>query len=683
MIRVHLDWETLGTRELSETGARKYMQDPEFRIILASFAFDDEQVHTLDMYHEPYPGYMLERHAPELLHALRSTTVGEYEIWAWNAPFEILGALHYLGITPTLENWRCSMVAAGYVGLPRKLGEAAKALNLDTLKDSEGTKLINLFTKPQRKPRKKYNFARWVTPEMARAEWVRFCSYNNTDVVVERNITRHTFKFKPMPPEEWRYWRVNEAINARGMRIDVPFVNACIDICEDYMTGINSEFAELTGGANPKSNPQVRAWALSRGVDIPSLAKDYLTDNVDMKLLPPDVARMLELRGAASKTSISKYYTMLNMLCDDGRIHDQIQFYGADTGRYAGRGVQPHNMTKTFSNENIIKSNAKRLGVPHSAIEYWVGNALETAKDAILSGAGALCYRDVTAIVGKLQRTAIIAAEGHVLIPCDYASIENKVLAWAAGEEWALDVHRKGGDIYVATAARMYSVPEDAVTGDMRDKGKRATLALGYQGWVGAMISSGAIRAGMTEDELPEVCRGWRNVNQKIVAFWRQVETAAKHVVSKRTMYRLRLPYCEIVFSFENGNMFITLPSGRRLCYHQAHVHGDAVRYMGMKTLKGTTTKIWGAIDLYGGLITENIIQAIARDCLAWAMDIMHHDGLPIVLHVHDEIVPEVPAEVAGQVLVYMEHLMSSTPLWANGLPLKAKGFITPFYCKE
>ena len=698
MRHLHLDWETKSRRNIKEVGARKYMECPDFGIVWASWGWDDEPVQTVDMYNEPYPGYMLETYAPDVMAAIRSMSVGEFLIWAWNAPFEILALFYYLGITVHLENWRCAMVLAGYFGLPRKLGEAAKALNLDTLKDSEGTKLINLFSVPQT-PKKKYNNAMWVTPEMEPEKWQEYGRYNNQDVVVERAIVKHCLQWPGPDDTEWKYWRQNEMVNARGMCIDVPFVNACIDVCHEYLQGMRVEWDALTGGINPKSNPQVIAWAQSQGVHVPSLAKDYLTDNVDMKLLPPNVGRMLEIRGAFSKTSISKYQTALNFICRDGRIHDQIQHYGADTGRFAGRGMQPHNLPKTFSNENIIKNNAKRLGVPQDYIEAWVGNALATAKDAITCGVGALMYRDVTAIVGKMQRTAIVAPPGMVLVPCDYASIEARMLAWVAGEEWALEVFRTHGKIYEATAARMYNVLLEEVTQDQRDKGKRATLALGYQGWIGAMITSGALRAGMTEAEIEQVCRDWRIANPAIAAgryiwdhgtrrlnpnpgLWVKLEDAARYTIHTGQAYTLQLPYCAIGFSMEKGNMFITLPSGRRLCYQNAYAIGETIRYVGLRTIPGTTKKIWGAIDLYGGLITENIIQAMARDCLVWCMDRMHNDGLPIILHVHDEIVAEVWAQYGDQVLAYMEHQMSLTPHWASGLPIKAEGFVTPFYCK-
>jgi DNA polymerase len=699
MIHVHLDIETRSRRDLPSVGARKYFLCPAFKIIWLSFAIDDGEVITLDMYNEPYPGYMLQKFAPHILEMLKSKEVGRLLFWAWNAPFEILGLMQYLGIEVEMQNWRCAMVLAGYLGLPRALGDAAKVLHLDTLKDSEGTKLISLFSKPQTTRKQKYSFAEFVLPEWEPEKWANYGRYNNQDVVVERAVVKHLSQYPGPSDTEWLYWRQNEEVNARGMFIDVPFVNACIDVCARYLQGITTQIEALTGLTN-QSDQQIKAWIEARGIHMPSLAKDYLIDNVNPDLLPPEVNKLIELRGAKSKTSISKYQTALDFLCPDGRIHDQIQHYGADTGRFAGRGFQPHNVPKTFSYENLIKRNAKRLGVPEAAIKELVGDALQVAKDAILSRAGELFYTDVTAVVGKMQRTAIVAEEGKMLVPCDYSSIEARMLAWVAGEEWQLEVFRTHGKIYEATAAQMYNKALEDVTGEEREKGKRATLALGYQGWTGAMITSGALRAGMTEDELPGVCKAWRTANPAIAAsakiwkygramdnpspgLWAKLEHCARYVILTQQSYTLQLPYCSIGFSFERGNMFITLPSGRRLCYHGAHCVGDVIRYMGMKTIPGTTKRIWGSIDLYGGLITENIIQAMARDCLVWVMDLMHRDGLPIVLHVHDEVVPEVPGHLAEQTLVYMEHLMSQTPLWAKGLPLKAKGFITHFYCKD
>lgn len=699
MLHVHLDIETKSRRDLGAVGARKYFLCPAFKIIWLSFAIGDGEVVTLDMYNEPYPGYMLEKYAPEVLAMLRSKEVGRFLFWAWNAPFEILGLMRYLGIEITLENWRCAMVLAGYYGLPRGLGECAKVLNLDTLKDSEGNKHIAMFSVPQKKRKERYGFNEWVLPEMEPAKWQDYGRYNKQDVIVERAVVHYCWQFEAPPDSEWLYWRQNENVNARGMFIDVPFVRECIAVCDKYLQGITDAIYQLTGLIN-QSDTEVKKWIEGRGIHMPSLAKDYLADNVNPELLPPEVARLLELRSAKSKTSLSKFQTALDYLCPDGRIHDQIQHYGADTGRFAGRGFQPHNVPKTFSYEGIIKKNCKRLGVPFHVIEEMVGNALQVAKDAINSGAGEIFYRDVTSIVGRMQRPAIVAEGDNLLVPCDYSSIEARVLAWVAGEEWMLEAFRDGKDIYVVMAARMNNIPEADVTSEMRDKGKRAILALGYQGWVGAMITSGALRAGMKEEELPDVCKGYREASPAIAAprykwhygvkrenpnagLWGKLERCAAFVISTKQAYTLELPYCKIEFSFEQGNMFIRLPSGRRLCYHNAHMVGETIRYMGLKTIPGTTKRIWGAIDLYGGLITENIIQAMARDCLVWVMDQFHRDGLPIVLHVHDEVVGEVPGFLAPETLVYMEHYMQRTPQWANGLPLKAKGFITHFYCKE
>lgn len=699
MIHIHLDFETRSRRDLPTVGARKYAKCPAFKIVWVSWAPGDSPVQTMDTYHEPRPGYVVQKMAPMLWDALTTQEVGKYIIWAWNAPFEMRACEEYYGIKLQPLNWRCAMVLAGYLGLPRKLGEAAKVLHLETLKDSEGTKHITMFSKPQTTRKQKYGFAEFVLPEWEPVKWADYGRYNSTDVVVERDVVHYCWQYPGPSAEEWLYWRQNEEVNARGMFIDVPFVNACIDVCARYLGGITQQIEALTGLTN-QSDQQIKAWIEARGIHMPSLAKDYLIDNINPDLLPPEVNKLIELRGAKSKTSISKYQTALDFLCPDGRIHDQIQHYGADTGRFAGRGFQPHNVPKTFSYEGLVKRNAKRLGVPEAAIKELVGDALQVAKDAINSRAGEIFYTDITAVVGKMQRPAIIAEEGNLLVPCDYSSIEARILAWVAGEEWMLEAFHAGKDIYVVMAARMYGIPESEVTSEMRDKGKRAILALGYQGWTGAMITSGALRAGMTEDELPGVCKAYREASPAIAApakvwkygratdnpspgLWAKLEYCARYCILAKQALTLDLPYCSIGFTFEGDNMFITLPSGRRLCYHGARCVGDVIRYMGMKTIPGTTKRIWGSVDLYGGLITENIIQAMARDCLVWAMDICHRDGVPIVLHVHDEIVPEVPGPLAARTLVYMEHLMSKTPLWANGLPLKAKGFITHFYCKD
>lgn len=343
----------------------------------------------------------------------------------------------------------------------------------------------------------------------------------------------------------------------------------------------------------------------------------------------------------------------------DGRIRGQIQFYGANrTGRFSGRGVQPQNLKKTLKKD------------------------LDVAREAVRYGFADLLYEDVPDVISRLTRTALVAAEGHSLVVSDFSAIEARVLAWEAGEEWVLDVFRTHGKIYEATAANMFNVPLDMIShgSDLRAKGKVATLALGYQGGAGALIAMGALREGLDESELPAIVKAWRSANPGIVRLWREVENAAKHVIKNKTSYVLKKKYCSLKFSYDRGYMFIELPSGRRLSYYGASAEKGRLSYWGVDQTK----KVWVKTDTYGGSLVENITQAIARDCLCDTMYRIYYDaGLPILMHIHDEIVSEVPDNEAEDALTVMYDIMAVGPNWAKGLPLKGDGYISKYYKKD
>lgn len=684
----HIDIETICELNLKEVGVYAYCAHPTFRIILFSFAWDNEPVVTLDCYYEAYPGQMVYERAPEVWDALHWDGAN-LKLWAHNAAFEMWCIHTYYGVPIVRANWWCTSVACGYMALPLALDQVAKVLALPEQKAARGKVLIKLFSAPQKKPVKKYDYAVWVTPDMAPNEWLEYCGYNAQDVETERAVHKYVKRYAPMPDIEHEYYEQNEEINAVGVYIHVEFARIAIAICREYLDGIFAQIVALSGIANPNSDDQIKAWILSRGVNIPSLNKDYLKDYVNYALLPEDVTLMLKLRDAKSKTSISKFDKMLEMIHGDDRVRGIHQFYGASTGRFAGRGIQGQNLKLTFSNEDNIAANAKRLGVSYDAVAKLVGNSLETAKQAVLCGLGPLLYDDITEVVSRLVRPAIVAPEGHSLVVVDFASIEARMLAYAAGEDWALEEFRGEGKIYEATAARMYGVTKAEVIAEgkgsaKRKRGKIATLALGYQGGEGALVTSGALRAGMTEDELPGTVKDYRRANPMTCAFWKRVEGAARHVIKNKCAIILRFKYVTLRFRYERNYLFIELPSGRRLAYYGAHLdaRGYRLRYWGLKQMKDSNAKAWTVVDLYGGLITENIIQAMARDCLVEAMARMRNKLL-IVMHIHDEIVAEATDNEADQTLVYMEHAMSISPLWANDLPLKGDGFISKYYRKD
>lgn len=648
---LHIDIETFCNVDVSDTGVYRYAQDASFKIILFAYGWDDEEVVGLDTYGDDFPGESIP------VDVWRALTDPDVLKIAHNANFEIVCIGTYFGLPLDASQWFCTMVAAAYLGLPLGLDKVGQVLGLTHQKDSKGKALIQYFCKPC-KPTNKNGQRTVNLPGHDPEKWEAFKAYNIKDVQVEGEVLKYVSRLPGLPDIERLYWQQDQAINGAGITIDRDFIEAAIEVNNRVVDEVRQEIIRLTGIDNPNSPTQLKAWLKRQlGHDVKSIGKQYLADAVDDALLPPAVARVLELRAIGSKTSTSKYGTMLDYVCTDGRIRGLLQFYGANrTGRFSGRGVQIQNLKRT------IKGN------------------LEVAKEAVRKGVAELLYDDVPDLISKLVRTALIAAPGCSLCVSDFAAIEARVIAWIAGEEWVLDIFRTHGKIYEATAANMFSVPIEMVTkgSDLRAKGKIASLALGYQGSVGALITMGALREGLQEAELPAIVKAWRSANPKIVKLWREVEDAAKHVIRNKTSYVLRKPYCTIKFSYERGYMFITLPSGRRLAYYGAAVEGSKIRYWGLDQVK----KIWVKMDAYGGLLTENITQAIARDCLTDAMYRMK-DTASILMHIHDEMVAEALDEVAEATLDAMNAIMAVSPVWAKGLPLKGDGYTSKYYRKD
>lgn len=672
MIRrvLHIDIETKCRLDLTKVGVWRYANDPSFRIDLFGYRYHDEDTTTvIDCHDEERPGWNIPRqvwydlHDPEVLKV------------AQNAVFEITCMSVYYSIdleaNRWLHQWECVMIASAYYGLPMNLDKIGAALRLRVQKDKKGKALIKFFTQPVTKATKKTALGEFNQPEDFPEKWQMFCDYNGTDVDAEVEIYDWLQRLPPVPAIEWHYWRQDQIINNRGIYIDETFARACYNSNMDFINTLHNRMIEITGLDNPNSLPQLKAW-LTEELDeeVTSLTKDSVIDALASEFLPEQVRALYELRAAGSSTSVSKYSTMLMYMDpDDGRVRNLIQFYGANrTGRYAGRAIQIQNLKKMLS----------RLF--HKGKDFDDERVLNI-RQLIVDGVAGLFIGDLNDVISQLVRTAFVSPPGRSLISCDFAAIEARVLAWLAGEEWVLDVFRTHGKLYEATAAKMFNVPLESIGkgSPYRSKGKVASLALGYQGWSGALIQIGALREGLVEEELPGIAKAWRNSNPAIVKFWKQLENAFRICAEQKRRIVVRMKYTEIIFHYEKGYVFITLPSGRRLSYYGAHVTPSGkLSYWGMHQQK----KNWVKQETYGGKLAENITQAVARDCLVESMDAIFN-RLEIVFHVHDEIAVEEDDEKAEAALRTMRRVMGVSPVWAPDLPLKAEGYISKFYKKD
>lgn len=651
---LHIDIETYCDLDLPEVGVYKYAEHDSFRVLLFAYAYEDEEVRIVDLTKEELP--------ERLKRDITSSSVTKV---AHNANFERTCLRKLLNAPTPLDpaQWECTMVGAAYLGLPLKLDAVASVLGLSEQKDSKGKALISYFSKPCRATKANGGRTRNL-PEHDPEKWEMFKEYCVQDVRTERAIDEYLNRqpahvFEATKGVEKFYWRLDQNINDRGIYIDTDFARAAIESSNACNEETHDEMVRLTGIDNPNSVSQLKSWIKEQtGRVVESLGKEFLQDAINDDTLPSNVRRVLELRLLASRTSIKKYDAMLNFAQKDNRVRGTIQFYGANrTGRFSGRGIQVQNLKRTIS-KNLL-----------------------TAREAVCKGVGSLLYDDLPDVISRLTRTAIMAKEGHTLVVSDFSAIEARVLAWLAGEKWVLDVFTSHGKIYEATAANMFNVPLEMVTkgSDLRAKGKVATLALGYQGGVGALIAMGALREGLTEEELPSLVSSWRAANRKIVRFWAEVEEAAKKAISQKTSVTLRKPFCELNFIYYNGYLHIKLPSGRFLSYFGASVEKGRITFYGLNQV----SKKWEKTQTYGGSLVENITQAVARDCLCGAMLRMHKEGFSIIMHIHDEIVSEEREEVAEAALKRMNEIMSVPPSWARGLPLKGDGYISKFYKKD
>jgi DNA polymerase len=652
MNTLHIDIETYCDLDLKKVGVHRYVEHPSFEILLMAYKMNGSYTCIMDIHNgvdsdfqKFLQGYIFRPSFTKIAH---------------NASFEIACFTALFGDKIKASEWRCTMTGAAYLGLPLGLGEVARVLNLPYQKDAKGTALISYFSKPC-KPTKANGGRTRNMPEDDPERWKSFKDYCKADVDAEAALDDYLSRYPSPPTGERTNWLLNEEINARGIVIDELLAREAIRANARAVEVATSELKELTGLDNPNSVTQMGDWLRGQGARLPSLDKETVGDALAGDKLTPAARRALELRGKTSNTSVKKYDAMLDRMQEDGRARGLLQFYGANrTGRFAGRGLQIQNLKRTFKDEETLLAarGATRLGVVD------------------------LLFDDVQETLSRVTRSALVAAPGHSLVVSDFSAIEARVLAWIAGEAWALDVFRTHGKVYEATAAAMFGVPIESVTrgSDLRAKGKVAVLALGYEGGAGALKAMGALREGLKEEELPGLVRAWRLANRNITRLWADVERAAKHATINKGVQALRGEYCTLQFDGSRGDyLFITLPSGRLLSYPGMEVHAGRLRYAGNR--QGSVA--WTTVDTYGGSLVENITQAVARDLLCHALRVLHAAGFNILTHVHDEIVCEERDGDAPRALDEMNRLLTNGPGWAKGLPLSAAGYVSKYYKKD
>ncbi|WP_315168728.1 DNA polymerase [Metaclostridioides mangenotii] len=652
MTTLSIDIETYSDLKIGDVGVYKYASSPKFEILLFAYAFDNDDVTVVDFTKgEELP--------PGVFNALSNNLITKS---AFNANFERTCIAKYFNIKCNPSQWGCTMIKAMTLGLPNSLDQVSKALRFkeDKQKMKEGKDLIRYFCGPC-KPTKTNGKRTRNLPEHAIEKWDTFVEYCRQDVVVEREIRQKLSRYETTKREK-QLWDLDQRINDRGVEVDTVLVNAAIELDQEYTNRLTLEAKELTGLDNPNSAAQLKKWLTNKvGFEVTSLTKDSIPE-LKEKTDDPDVIRLLELRQKMSKTSIKKYEAMKVSKGNDNRVRGLLQFYGANrTGRWAGRLVQV---------QNLPRNKIKDLDLARGLVSYRELDILDFA------------YGSVPDILSQLIRTAFIPKEGCRFIVSDFSAIEARVIAWLAKESWRIDVFNTHGKIYEASAAQMFSVPVESIgKGDpLRQKGKIAELALGYGGSVGALTKMGALEQGLEEEELQPLVTTWRKANPNITKFWWDCDKAAKKAIKERTTVSMQFG---IKFIYDPGVLFIQLPSGRKLAYIRPKIEphqtfsGDKITYEGMNQ----TTKKWERINTYGPKIVENIVQAVARDCLRESMFNVENEGYEIVMHVHDELILEVPKDKGS--IDELNSIMCRPIEWAEGLPLNADGFECNYYMKD
>lgn len=664
MKTISIDIETFSGYDLAKCGVYKYAESPDFEILLFGYSIDGGDVDVVDLADgESIPD--------EVIDALTDDGIQK---WAFNANFErvclsrhlrdmgvsldpfadnhhsaaVLGKAKYLNP----ESWRCSMVWSAYMGMPLSLEGAGAVLGLEKQKLTEGKELIRYFCSPC-KPTAANGQRTRNLPIHALDKWMAFKSYNLRDVEAETSIQERLTKF-PVPDSVWDEYAQDQEINDRGVQLDMELVRRAIDADSRSKAELTRLMREITELDNPNSVAQMKQWLCDNGLETDTLGKKVVAEL--LKTAPEPLGKVLLLRQQSAKSSVKKYQAMENAVCADGRARGMFQFYGANrTGRWAGRLIQMQNLPQNH--------------IPD----------LEQARELVKHGDFAaleLLYDSVPEVLSELIRTAFVPKDGRKLVVADFSAIEARVIAWFAGETWRNEVFATHGKIYEASASQMFRVPiEEVVKGSpLRQKGKIAELALGYGGSVGALKAMGALEMGLEEDELQPLVTAWRSANPNIVRLWWDVDRAAMTAVKDKTVAETH----GVKFEYQSAMFFITLPSGRRLCYVKPRIGTNqfgspCVTYEGVGA-----TKKWERLDSYGPKFVENIVQATSRDLLCYAMQAQR--CCDIVMHVHDEIVIEADPRMSTKVLCEQ---MSRTPLWADGLLLRADGYDCSFYKKD
>ena len=639
---ISIDIESYSDVDLSKCGVYKYSSSPNFEILLFGYSVDGGDVRVVDLCQgEEIPA--------DIVAALSDESVTK---WAFNAMFERVCLSNYLGEWLEPESWKCSMVWSATLGLPLSLENVGAVLGLEKQKLSEGKDLIRYFCVPC-KPTKANGGRTRNLPEHDREKWGRFKAYNLRDVEAEMQIQQRLSKF-PVPDFVWEeYWQDQE-INDRGIGVDMEMVRNAIAMEGRSKAELSAAMKELTELENPNSVQQMKQWLLENGMETDSLDKKAVAEL--LKTAPEPLGEALALRQQLAKSSVKKYQAMKNAVCTDSRAHGMFQFYGANrTGRFSGRIIQLQNLPQNH--------------IPD----------LAQARELVKAGdfdALSILYEDIPDTLSQLIRTAFVPQDGRKFIVADFSAIEARVIAWIAGERWRIKVFEGGGDIYCASASQMFhcKVEKHGVNGHLRQKGKIAELALGYGGSVGALKSMGALEMGLAEEELQPLVSAWRDSNPSITEFWWAVDHAVKECIKKRVPTETH----GIRFDYQSGMLFITLFSGRRLAYVKPRIGenqfgGESVTYMGVGG-----TKKWERLESYGPKFVENIVQAVSRDILCYAMRTLRNCS--IVAHVHDEIIIEADRRMSLHAVCEQ---MGRTPPWAKGLLLWADGYECSFYQKD
>lgn len=659
-LELGIDIETFSSVDI-KNGAYAYSEAPDFEILLIAYKFSDEdKVKLIDLTDDP-----------EELENLRfwdALTDPEVVKTAYNANFERTCLARHTGEAMPPEQWRCTMVLAVQLGLPRSLAAVGPALGLteEEQKKKTGAALIQYFCKPCKPTRtngQRTKNTRLHAPE----KWELFKEYNIQDVVTEQIILKRLRDFRPDQSEQ-DLWTLDQEINDRGVLLDIPMAGSIVEFDTERSADLLAEAQQITGLSNPNSLAQLKPWLADNGLATDTLRKDDVAAMLADPSLHANVRRVLEIRQTLSKTSVKKYQTMLDIAGEDDRARGIMQFYGGHTGRWAGRSLQPQNLARNTMPDD-------ELDVAREFVKMGDFESLE------------MIFGEPAPIFSQLVRTAFIPSPGNRFIVSDFSAIEARVIAWIAGEEWRLEVFRNDGDIYCESASHIYHVPvvKHGINGELRQRGKVAELALGYGGAVGAMKqmdTSGSV----PEDEMQGIVTQWRAESPKIVRMWRDCQDAAVSVIRGNQPKRVlrSLQGTEFYVKLVDGTpvLFIRLPSGRPIAYWDPKVMdtemGPRITYM----TQNQTTRKWERCETYGGKLTENIVQSVARDCLADKMKLLESMGYQIVFHVHDEMILDVPRE-DKEAAALVDRIMGEPIDWAPGLPLKGGTYECDFYRKD